>query len=100
MRPGHVLDGQTVGDGSDKVDVDLWNQVAERDDAIVIFAGSDGRGERVRYARQAREVVVGNGVLQPEQVVRLDPFANLNGVVHPPELVDVAHQIDIRTDRL
>ena len=41
---------------------------------------------------------MGGGVLQPEQVVRLDALADLDGVVHAPELVDVAHQVDVGAD--
>jgi len=43
---------------------------------------------------------VGGGVLQPEEMVGLDAAPHFDRLVHAPELVDVAHQVDVRADRL
>jgi hypothetical protein len=44
--------------------------------------------------------IVGRHVLQPIEVDILEPPAEVDGLVHGPALVDVAHEIDVRADRL
>src|SRR5207249_6281641 len=56
--------------------------------------------ERVGYTGEAGVVVVGDRVLQPIQMIGLDPAPDLDRVVHAPQLVDVAHEVDVGTDRL
>ena len=45
-------------------------------------------------------VVVGRGILEPVKVVWLDTAPDLDGLVHAPELIDVAHEVDVGTDGL
>ena len=104
---GHAGDLHPLRDAAhaqeiDHHDVDgaVLQQVAEGHDAVVVLAGGDRRGERVGDAGQAGIVVVGGRVLQPEEVIRLDAAPDLDGLVHAPELVDVAHQVDVRPDGL
>src|SRR4029450_12730798 len=60
----------------------------------------DGRGEGVGDARESREIVVRGGIFQPEQVIGLHATADVDGLVYGPELVDIAHEVDVGTDRL
>src|SRR5919204_5394801 len=74
--------------------------MAKRPNTIVVFSCSDGRGQGVSHTGQPLIVVVCHHILEPEQMVWLDSAANVNRLVHRPELVDVAHQVDILTDAL
>src|SRR5262249_2578409 len=74
--------------------------MSERSDTIVVFARRNRRGQRVSDTGQPLKIVMHHHVLEPEEVIRLNASANLNGLVDSPELVDVAHQIDIRADAL
>src|SRR5207248_10307527 len=98
----HAGDLQPLGDAAyphqiDHHDVDRarLEQVTERHDAVVVLAGRDRCGQRVGHACQSREVVVSHDIFQPVQVVGLDHAADFDGLVHAPELVDVAHQVDL-----
>jgi len=69
-------------------------------DAVVVFAGGDGSAEGIGDAGEAREVVVRGRIFQPEEVIVRDAGPHLDGLVHAPELVDVAHEIDVGPDGL
>jgi hypothetical protein len=81
----------------DDVDRAPLEEMAEGHDAVVVLAGRDRRAQRVGDASQAGEVVVRGRVLQPEQLIRLHAATNVDGV-HAPQLVDVAHQVDVGPD--
>ena len=55
-----------------------------------------------RDPREAGEIVGGRHVLEPEQPDPgiLDPPADIDRLLRPPALVDVAHQLDVGADRL
>src|SRR5919108_4338965 len=74
--------------------------MTKRSDAVVVLSGSDGRGQGVSHTGQPLVVVVRHHILEPEQMVWLDSAANVNRLVHRPELVDIAHQVNILTDAL
>ena len=106
-RLGHSRDLHPLRDAAhaqqvDHHDVDRapLEQVTERDDAVVVLAGGDRRGERVGDAGQPRIVVVRGGIFQPVEMIRLDAPADLDGLIHRPELIDVAHEVDVRADGL
>src|SRR5439155_23764067 len=68
--------------------------------AVVVLARGDRRGQGVGDPGEAGVVVVRGRVLKPEEVIGLDAAPDLDGLVDAPELVDVAHEVDVRADRL
>ena len=55
-------------------------------------------GQGVSDAGQTLVVVVRHHILEPEQMVWLNSPANVNRLVHRPELVDITHQVDMLTE--
>ena len=74
--------------------------MTEGHDAVVVLAGRDGRDESVGHAGEPRVVVMRRGILQPVELVVQDAVPHVDGMVHAPELVDVAHEVDVGTDGL
>src|SRR5688572_19282126 len=74
--------------------------MTKRSDTVVVLSGSDGRGQGISNTGQPLVVIVCHHILEPEQMVWLDSAANVNRLVDCPELVDIAHQIDIVADAL
>src|ERR1043166_1147371 len=74
--------------------------MAKRSDTVVVLAGGNGRGQGVSDTGEPLIVVVCHHILEPEQMVWLDSTANVNRLIDRPELVDIAHQIDILADAL
>src|SRR6185312_11336537 len=81
------------------VDRPSLEHLAERGDAIQVFAAGDWGFQRGGDAGAALVVVGGGDILQPEQADILDPAADVDGLFGTPALVDVAHQLDVRPDR-
>src|SRR5207253_8559790 len=69
-------------------------------DTIVVLSRRNRCSQRVSHTGQPLKIVMSYHVLEPEEVIRLHTSANLNGLVDGPELVDIAHQVDIRPDAL
>ena len=104
---GHARDLHPLGDAAhaqqiDHRDVDrpVLEELAERGDAVDVLARGNGHRQRVGDRRQPRIVVVGRRIFQPEEVVRLDARPDVDGLLDPPELVDVAHEVDVVADGL
>ena len=74
--------------------------VAERRDAVHVFAAGHRRGQRIGDAREPWKVIVRRHVLPPVEVDVLEPPADVDRLMHAPALIDVAHQVDVRADRL
>ena len=76
--------------------------MAKRHDAIEVFAAGD-RGRQGRCNPGEPGVIIVRGdILQPiEADTRvLDTLADIDRLLDPPTLVDVAHQIHVGADRL
>src|SRR5262249_5226969 len=106
-RLGHARDLHPLRDTAyaqevDHHDVDraVLEEMAEGDDAVVVLAGGDRRRQRVGDAGHAGIIVVSGRVFEPEEMIGLDAAPDLDRLIHAPELVDVAHEIDVRSDRL
>ena len=86
----------------DDVDRVRLDHLPERRDAPDILAARDRRLERRGDARQALVVVGGRHVLEPEQADArlLDAMADVDRLLGPPALVDVAHQLDVGPDHV
>src|SRR5690606_1409707 len=84
----------------DDVDRALLQHVAEGHRAVDVFAAGDRRGEGGGDPREAFVVVVRGHVLQPVQPHVLYPAADVDRLVHAPDLIDVAHEIGVVADRL
>ena len=84
------------------IDRARFDHVAERHDAPQVLAAGDRRRQRVGDPREAGVIVVRRHVLEPEQPDPgvLDPLADVDRLLRPPALVDVAHQIHVGADRL
>ena len=78
------------------------HHVAERHDAPDVFAAGDRGRQRVGDPREPGIIVGRRHVLEPEQPDPgiLDPAADIDRLLRPPALVDVAHQLDVGADRL
>jgi hypothetical protein len=69
--------------------------MAERADTVVIFAGSNRRGQGISHPRQTLIIVVCHHIFKPEQMIWFHPTADLNGLIDIPKLVDITHKINI-----
>src|SRR5206468_12382537 len=105
----HAGDFQPLRDAADPyqiyhrdIDRARLQHVAERHNAPDIFAAGDRGRQRVADPRQPGELVGRRHVLEPEQADPgiLDATADIDRLLWPPALVDVAHQLDVGTDRL
>ena len=76
--------------------------MAERGDPVEVFAPGDRRGERRRHPREPGVIVMRRHIFEPEEADPgiLDPAADIDRLLGPPALVDVAHQIHVGADRL
>ena len=76
--------------------------MAKRHDAPEIFAAGDRRRKRTRHTGEPGEIVRRRYVLEPVEANPgvFDPPADVDRLLDPPALIDVAHQIHLRPDRL
>src|SRR5262245_45381961 len=84
----------------DDIDRSCLEHMTKRSNTIVVLSCSDRRSQGVSDTGQPLVVVVRYHILEPEQMVWLNSATNVNRLVHRPELVDIAHQVNILADAL
>src|SRR6476661_4105245 len=82
------------------VDRTRFEHVAEWYETVDVFASRNRRRQRLRNAREARVVVMGNDVLQPEETILLHTVTDRDRLPHVPALIDIAHEVDLGADRV
>ena len=60
---------------------------------------ANGRGQGISHPRQAGIIVMHGHVFEPKEMHVFDTLADIDGLIHRPALIDVAHEVDIRPHR-
>src|SRR5207344_3288632 len=77
-----------------------FHHLTVRRRTVQVLAAGNRRRERVGHAGKPLEIVGRCDVLEPEQAYVLDPRADVDRLLDPPALVDIAHEVDARSDAL
>src|SRR5262245_1225617 len=84
------------------IDRPRFHHVAERYNPPEVFATGNRRRKRSRHAGEPGKIVRSRYVLEPKEPDPgvFDPLTDIDRLLDPPALVDVAHQIHVGADRL
>src|SRR5262249_38791841 len=104
---GHGRDFEPTRDTTDAQQIDHQNvhrtqfeELAELPQSGAVLAGDHGGVECAGNACQAGVVFGCRRVLQPVQAERLEASRHLDRLVDAPELIDIAHQVNLIADHL
>ena len=74
--------------------------IAERREAVKVLAACDRGCDAAPDLSDAAVVVGDRDVLEPVQMIGLEPAADADRLIDAPALIDIAHELYIGADRL
>src|SRR5262245_45974602 len=102
----HAGNLHPVGDAAHAQEIDhddvhraRLDHVSKRRDTVHTLSSGQWSRQRIGHTGKASIVVMHGHVFEPKQIKLLDTPSDVDSLIEAPTLIDIAHEIDVGTDR-